>query len=175
MKESDILPITGHLAQTNLLKNVSEEKIAEFASICRKVIFKKGDVIVREGDIGDTMYMIVEGTVEVARTLVFEDLDEKNPLGNKVFAKLSAKDHAVFGEISLLESSPRTATITALTDSFFYEIKRADFLRLARKDSELGFQIIYNVATVLGARLRKADEDITKLTTVLTIVLKESV
>lgn len=130
----------------------------------------------KEGDVGETMYIILEGTVEVVKTLVLEgiDTDEDEKIGNKVFTKLSSKDHAVFGEISLLEESKRTATIKALSDCTFYEIERSDFLKLAGEDAELGFQVLFNIAKIICSRLRKADEDVIKLSTVLSIVLKET-
>jgi CRP-like cAMP-binding protein len=68
----------------------------------------------------------------------------------------------------------RTATIKAVTDCIFYEIKKDDFLRLAREDYKLGYQILLNLARIVSARLRKADEDTIKLTTALSIILKES-
>ena len=68
----------------------------------------------------------------------------------------------------------RTATIKAVTDFIFYEIKKDDFLRLAREDCKLGYQILLNLARIVSARLRKADEDTIKLTTALSIILKES-
>jgi len=87
---------------------------------------------------------------------------------------LSSEDYAVFGEISLLEESKRTATIRALSDCIFYEIERSDFLKLAEEDSKLGFRVLFNIAKIVCSRLRKADENVIKLSTVLSIVLKET-
>lgn len=164
------------LKETTLFENFSEEKIKKVLSICGKVSFSENAVIMREGEVGDTMYVILKGTVEVVKTLVLEgmDMDEDEKVRNKVFTKLTAETHPVFGEISLLEESKRTATIKALTDCTFYEIKKDDFLRLAEEDCELGYQIVLNIARVVCSRLRKADEDVIKLSTVLSIVLKES-
>ena len=73
-----------------------------------------------------------------------------------------------------LETMRRTATIKTATKCRFYEIKKDDFLNLAETDHEPGFRILLNLARIVSARLRKADEDTIKLTTALSIILRES-
>jgi len=162
--------------EMKLFNNLGEEQIQKVLSICTKVSFPEDTIIMQEGTTGNTMYIILEGIVEVVKTLVLEgmDLDEDEKIGNKVFTKLKAEDHPVFGEISLFEESRRTATIKTLSDCTFYEIKKDDFLRLAEKDYELGYHVVFNIAKMVCSRLRKADEDVIKLSTVLSIVLKET-
>ena len=161
------------LQETELFRDLSKVQIGKVLDICRLVTFAEDEVIAAEGEEGDTMYIILEGIVEVVKSLIIHDLDEEREK-SKVFTKLSAEDHAVFGEIALLEKSKRTATIRALTNCRLYEIKRDDFLGLTGADHELGYPIFMNLARIVSARLRKADEDTVKLTTVLSIVLKES-
>jgi len=171
--EKDILV----LQETDLFRNLSIEQIKTVLGICRKVKFSEHEIIMKEGDVGDSLYIILEGTVEVIKSLVISDLGEddyREALKNKVFTKIDEKSHAVFGEIALLEECKRTATIRAVTDCIFYEIKKDDFLRLMETDSISGCKILLNLARVVSARLRKADEDTIKLTTVLSIVLRES-
>lgn len=164
------------LKETTLFQDLSNDTIIKILNICREVRFPENTTIMKEGDVGETMYIILEGMVEVVKNLVLEgiDIDEDERLGNKVFTKLSSKDHAVFGEISLIEESKRTATIKTLTDCIFYEIERSDFLKLAEEDPELGYRVLFNIAKIVCSRLRKADEDVIKLSTVLSIVLKET-
>lgn len=164
------------LRETTLFNNLSDEKIEKIVGICKTVTFPQGTVIMNEGDVGDTMYIIMEGSVEVVKTLVLEDTDlnERKQIGNKVFSTLRGETHPVFGEISLLEESQRTATIKALTDCTFYEIQKDDFLKLAEGNHELGYRVLLNLAKIVCSRLRKADDDVIKLTTVLSIVLKET-
>lgn len=171
--EKDILV----LQETDLFRNLSIEQIKTVLGICRKVKFSEHEIIMKEGDIGDSLYIILEGTVEVIKSLVISDLGEddyREAVKNKVFTKIDEKSHAVFGEIALLEECKRTATIRAVTDCIFYEIKKDDFLQLMETDSVSGCKILLNLARVVSARLRKADEDTIKLTTVLSIVLRES-
>jgi CRP-like cAMP-binding protein len=157
-----------------LFKDLPDDKLGKVISIVRKVTFRENEIIMQEGDVGDTMYIILDGTVEVAKSLVLGNLDDESIEKNKVFTRLSGKHHAVFGEIALLEESKRTATIKAVTDCLMYEMKKDDFLNLAAKDYELGYRILLNLSRIVSARLRKADEDTVKLSTALSIVLQET-
>ncbi len=161
------------LQETALFNNLDRDAIKKILDICRKVRFGKNDIIMKEGEGGETIYLILDGTVEVAKNLVLQDSDDEN-VGNKVFTRLRAEDHPVFGEISLLEDTGRTATVRALSECTLYEVQNSDLLKLTEKDHELGYRIMLNLAKIVSSRLRKADEDLVKLTTVLSIVLKES-
>jgi CRP/FNR family cyclic AMP-dependent transcriptional regulator len=163
-----------HLRETELFRDLTGEQIGKILKISRQVTFPEGEVIMREGEEGDTMYVIMEGAVEVVKSLVIGDPDEDADEKNKVFTRLDASVHAVFGEIALLETMKRTATIKTMTKCRFYDIKRDNFMRLAETDHELGYRIFLNLARIVSARLRKADEDTIKLTTALSIILRES-
>lgn len=161
------------LKETGLFKDLTAEHIKKILSISKKITFSSNDVIMKEGEVGDTMYIMLDGTVEVAKRLIIEGMDDESTGKDKVFTKLSAGQHAVFGEIALLEECERTATIRAVTDCILYEVKKDDFLRLAGEDYELGYRVLLNMSRIVSSRLRKADEETVKLTTVLSIVLKE--
>ena len=162
------------LRKTEIFRELQDDQIREILEISRRVTFSENEVVMKEGDEGDTMYIILEGTVEVVKSLVMGNADDDETEKNKVFTKLDAATHAVFGEIALLEKMKRTATIKTVTKCRFYEIKKDDFLRLAESDYKLGYRILLNLSRIVSARLRKADEDTIKLTTALSIILRES-
>jgi CRP/FNR family cyclic AMP-dependent transcriptional regulator len=171
--EKDILL----LQETDLFKSLNPAQIKALLNICRKVKFSENEIIMKEGDTGDSLFIILEGKVEVIKSLVIGSTgeeDDREAVKNKVFTRIDEKSHAVFGEIALLDECKRTATIRAVTDCIFYEIKKDDFLRFIETDGVSGCKILLNLARVISARLRKADEDTIKLTTVLSIILSES-
>ena len=170
--EMDISSLQG----TELFQGLSPVQIGKVLNICHAVNFSENEIIMKEGEIGDSMYIIQQGTVEVIKRLILAgiDDDESNDK-SKVFTKLDAANrHPVFGEIALLQESKRTATVRAITDGILCEIKKSDFLSLAEADFELGYRILFNLAGIVSARLRKADDDTVKLTTVLSMILKET-
>ncbi|HUH67175.1 MAG TPA: cyclic nucleotide-binding domain-containing protein [Syntrophales bacterium] len=162
------------LTEVALFKNLKAEQIGRILDIMHKVTFPANEIIMREGDVGSTMYIIIEGTVEVAKSLVIDDSSDGTSDKNKVFTRLDCGEHAVFGELALLEARKRTASVRAVTDCVMYEMKRDDFLKVADDDYELGFRVMLNLARIVSARLRRADEDTVKLTTALSIMLHEA-
>jgi CRP/FNR family transcriptional regulator, cyclic AMP receptor protein len=163
------------LKEITLFKDLPVEKIQKILNIMRKVAYSENEIIMREGDSGDTMYIILEGTVEVVKSLVIGDMEDEDVGKNKVFTRLDGKHHhAVFGEIALLEELKRTATIKAITNCVLYEIRRDDFIKLAEDDHELGYHILLSLSRIISARLRKADEETVKLTTALSIILQQT-
>ncbi len=154
-----------------ILQKLDEEELRQVLKIARPVQFPRGKVILKEGETGETLYIIAEGAVEVSKTLVMmggrEDVQDRE----KILTKLSAEDHAIFGEVALFEQSKRTATIVALTDCRMLEISKSDFLRLAEENPRIGYRITRNIVQLLCSRLRKTDEDTIKLTTALSIAL----
>jgi CRP/FNR family cyclic AMP-dependent transcriptional regulator len=154
-----------------ILQDLDEEELRQVMKIARPVQFSRNKVILKEGETGETMYIIAEGMVEVSKTLVMmrgrEDLQDRD----KVLTKLSAEDHAIFGEVALFEKSKRTATVLALTDCRMLEISKPDFLRLAEENPRIGYKITRSIVQLLCSRLRKTDEDTIKLTTALSLAL----
>ncbi len=166
--------ILENFSQSPLFEDLSLGQVEKILGFSRVLDFRPGQVIMEEDQEGDSLFIILEGVVEVSKSLVKKaalssEIDESK---SKTFAKLDARSHAVFGEIGLLEKSKRTAKVQAITDCRLCEIRKQDFFRLAENDFEIGYRVLANLARLMSARLRKADEDIVKLTTVLTIVLK---
>ncbi len=154
-----------------ILQDLNEEELRQLLKIARRVQYSKGKVILKEGETGESMFIIEEGRVEVSKTLVMKLGREDYQDRDKILTKLSAEDHAIFGEVALFEQNKRTATVTALTDCQLLEISKPDFLRLADEFPRIGYKVTRNIAQLLCSRLRKADEDTIKLTTALSIAL----
>jgi CRP-like cAMP-binding protein len=90
------------------------EQLDRLARAVRPVRFKKREVIVRQGDIGESMFALVEGKVQVA---------VHAPGGDKTVATLEPGD--VFGEMSLFTGARRSATVTASGNVAALEITKA--------------------------------------------------
>ena len=154
-----------------ILRDLDEEELRQVLKIARRVSFPRGKVILKEGETGETMYIMEEGMVEISKTLVLHQGRGEATDRDKVLTKLSAEDHAIFGEVALFEQNKRTATVAALTDCRMLEISKASFLRLAEENPRIGYKITRNIVQLLCSRLRKTDEDTIKLTTALSIAL----
>jgi CRP-like cAMP-binding protein len=114
----------------------------------KTVKFKAGDVILREGEEGNSAFLISSGSVEV---IVGE--------GKKAKTVASFGKGEVFGEMSLLEPGPRSATIKAVTDTECAETSYDDFMASIQDNPEQAIQFM----KTLVVRLRQMNEVMGKM------------
>ena len=154
-----------------ILAGLKDSQLRAFWEAGEVKTIRAGDAVIREGDVDDTMYVLLEGVVEVSQTLLLKlgrrDIGQKE----KTLIRLEAHQRPCFGEMSLLEDAERSATVTSLTDSEVLVIDRQSFNELVEADAELGAVMLRSIATTVSTRLRKANKDVLKLTTALSLAL----
>ncbi len=135
------------LSRSPLFEMLSTSELEFVADLSRPRRFAMGEVVFEEGELGDSLFAIVEGEAEVLR---------KNDAGQlKVLTTLKAP--SFFGEMSLIDKEYRSATVRAKTEALFLHLT-ADNLALFRKQYRDGFTfLVINIARVLSARLRDAN------------------
>lgn len=94
-----------HLARIDVFAVLPEERLRDLAAEARPCLFAEGEVIIRQGDAGETVYLVERGQVSVRAQAAIGSL-EVTKLGPGAF----------FGEISLLTGAPRSATVVALSE-----------------------------------------------------------
>jgi len=152
-----------------LFQDLEDRELEQVLSRTRPREFPAGRVIIQEGDPGDSVYIMISGEVEITKQLTLV-LDKDTPK-ERVMIRLKAEDGVYFGEMSLLENDPRSATVTALSDCRVLELYQKDFLELVRNDPAMGLKLLLRLAQLLSRHLRKTDQDVVKLTTALAISL----
>jgi CRP-like cAMP-binding protein len=152
-----------------LFQDLEDLELEQVLSRTRPREFPADRVIIQEGDPGDSVYIMVSGEVEITKRLTLV-LDKDTPK-ERVMIRLKAEDGVYFGEMSLLENDPRSATVTALSDCRLLELYQKDFLELVRNDPAMGLKLLLRLAQLLSRHLRKTDQDVVKLTTALAISL----
>src|SRR6056297_1119670 len=116
---------------------------------------KKGDRIIQEGDEGDTLFILLSGSVRI----------EKTTLQNKPYTVvLLREEHNVyFGELALIDNDRRSATVQAESDCLLFTIKRDTFLKFCEENPYMGFKITMQIARKISASLRKMNKDVITL------------
>ena len=132
-----------------LFLGVSDEDLGSVASLLIERRFPNNKTIVEEGLPGDYMYIIREGRVKV--TKLSGDGREK------ILELLGPGDF--FGEMSLLDREPRSASVKALSETRILALARNDFLNLLRKSADLAMAVIQE----LTRRVRAIDEQASSL------------
>ena len=110
------------LRLSGLLEGCDEEVIERFAASMEKAVYKAGEVVVKQGDEGDTMFIIAEGVVDVLLSVSKSDKDGNTQTSSSIVATLSDGDF--FGEMSLLCGEKRNASVVAKSDVSAFLIKR---------------------------------------------------
>ncbi len=105
--------------------------------------FRDGEVIVREGEDGREMYVIQKGAAAVSKTIGGREVE---------IARLARGEF--FGEMSLLESLPRNATIRAVGDTSLLVIKPGSLLLKIRRNPTFAFEMLLQ----MSRRLRRVNE-----------------
>lgn len=156
-----------------IFKDLDQQEIEFIAQIMAPRRYQEGDVIMKEGEPGESMYVISEGSVQIHKALTMKFGDDDFRETEKTLTVLRAEDHAVAGEMALITEDKRSATVTALTECLLYRITRDDFLGLAEKRPDLGFKVMHRLAKLVSQRLKKSGDDVIRLTTALSIALSQ--
>lgn len=130
----DCIPL---LRKVELFKPLSESELAILGANITRVEVAKGDVVIRTGDEGDSMFVVLEGLLEVFVD-VFGDGDELR-VG-------MVKPGQFLGEKSLLTGASRSATAKAATDAILYEVTREDLLPI------LNHEVLETISLIIAER-----------------------
>ncbi|HEY9167739.1 MAG TPA: cyclic nucleotide-binding domain-containing protein [Candidatus Kryptonia bacterium] len=161
------------LGKTTVFAGLAEDKLAKIASIVTVKNFPADQLVFKEGESGDSIFILLSGEVEVSKSLVIHSSGAAVDPRDKSLLRLSAKNFPFFGEMSLFDKeSARSATVRTSAPSRFAVINLADFVKLAESDYEIGYRTMLNVAWVLSDRLNKTNNDLLKVTTALGIALE---
>ena len=129
------------LNRVPIFSSCTSEEIAVVAGVAQESFFQPGQIIVTQGTPGQAFYMILAGRVEILRDGV-----SLGAFGPGDF----------FGEMSLLDSAPRSATIKALDHVSCLMLSSWDFKALLERHPSIAIKLL----EVLSRRLRVADERI---------------
>jgi CRP-like cAMP-binding protein len=110
---------------------------------------KAGDHIVRHGDVGNEMFLILSGAAEVRREI--EDRD---------YTIATLGEGEIFGEMAFLSSRPRTADIVAITSLDVLVLSQHFLKKLMKHMPETMIQVLFNLSLVLCDRLNLCTEQL---------------
>lgn len=111
------------IEQVPFFKHASNEFLRDIIPRLDARQFAPGDVLVHEGDVGDEMYFLTKGQVEVLR-------------GDPTHRLSVLREGSFFGELAILQDAPRAATVRALTDVEVYALRRDAVLQLAQAHAD---------------------------------------
>lgn len=128
------------LKTIDLFRQIPGEDLVRVAQIAEEVRFEAGERIITEGELGDSLYLLLAGRVSVEKK------------GKRV-TELGERE--CVGEMAILDSEPRSATVGALGPVTALKIEREDFYDLMQEKADIAQGII----KVLTRRLRRTTEE----------------
>jgi CRP/FNR family cyclic AMP-dependent transcriptional regulator len=134
------------LASASLFSELSRRDLKRLAAATITRAYKKGETIVKEGENAVAFYLITKGRVNVMR----------GGRGSSQTALASLGPGEFFGEMAILDSYPRSASVVATEDTECLVLSRWDFLAELRSNPFIAVQML----PVLSRRIRKLQEDL---------------
>jgi CRP-like cAMP-binding protein len=131
------------LAGVPIFEGLSKKDLSQIAGAAKQVTHRQGSILAREGQTGMGFFMILEGTAGVK-------------VGDRQRRKLGTGDF--FGEISLLDGGPRTATVSADTEVTTLGLTPWDFKRLVETNPSIAAKML----KVMAQRLRSSSRDVSQ-------------
>jgi CRP-like cAMP-binding protein len=123
------------LKSMDFFAETSEEVLVNVAAALEEVEVEEGETFLKKGDLGSSLYLIVDGRVQVHD-------------GERAVAELG--ENEILGELALLDPAPRSAAVTALTDSRLFRLDQAPFYELLEDHSEVARSLLQ----ILARRIR---------------------
>ena len=133
------------LARMPLFRPLNDREILRVLQVTDVVAYQDRDTVINEGDRGEELFIVLEGNVDVCR-------------GDAKLATLSPGEH--FGEMALIRSQPRSATVLSHGESEVMVIRRTDFFEILRNEHQLAVKLLWQFLGVLADRLAETSREL---------------
>jgi CRP-like cAMP-binding protein len=144
------------LRGVEVLQGLAEEDLERFASAGRKVSFGEGDILLDEGDPPPGFYVVAEGELRVFLPRELKGRKEHR-VSDVELNRLREGD--CFGEYSLIDRKPASATIRGVRAGSLVHITTETFLRILEGDDRIGKTVYRNLLHLLVRRLRTREKE----------------
>ncbi len=136
------------LRNTPLFRHLNYRELVHLMNLTYTRSVKEQEMIIEEGDVGEELFLLVSGAASVRK-------------GKQEIARLATGCH--FGEMALIDDSPRSATIVSIEPSRLLVIGRPQFYDFIRRDPPAGIKLLWAFLQILSTRLRTTDEKLREL------------
>ena len=145
----------GQLARVPFFDGLTPEALALIARATTEESHVTGTKIFQYGDLGDKLFIILDGKVRISREIA--------GMGEEALAILGPGQ--VFGEMSLIDAFPRSADARVHERCRLLVIRKEEVDDLLFVHKDLAYEVLWNCVRILSARLRETNDKLTFLTT----------
>src|SRR4051812_7839467 len=133
------------LARMPLFRPLNDREILRVLQVTDVCNYQNGEIIISEGDKGEELFIVLSGNATVMRN-------------GAELATFNAGDH--FGEMALVRSQPRSATVRSAGNSEMMVIRRTEFFEILRKEHQLAVKLLWQFTGVLADRLAETTREL---------------
>jgi CRP/FNR family transcriptional regulator, cyclic AMP receptor protein len=146
-------PRTEQLRRIELFASLKQQALERIGGIAHEESHAGGASVFQHGDVGDKLYLILEGKVRIVRQIP--------GLGEEALAVLAPGQ--VFGEMALLDEAPRSADAICHDNCRLLAIGKEDLDDLLFQDKDLAYEVLWGTVQMLVERLRNTNDKLTLL------------
>jgi CRP-like cAMP-binding protein len=150
----DLSATMRHLRLPPILRDLDRQEVAAFRRLATRQFYRVGERIFSQGDRGDALYYISRGSVDISIHLDGVGVDKRLQ---------SLTEGNIFGEMAILDSKPRAASVTATTDTVCYRLDVEAFEKIKLDYPEAGMKLLNNFCRMFSERMRSANTIISEL------------
>ncbi len=130
--------------QITVLEGLSEEEWQMIIRSAQTIPFDKEDILLKEGERDDAVYIVVSGQVEVISGSAFK----------RVKRLAVIEEGSVFGEVAFFDNKPRSASVRAICAGQVLRLSRKSFDKIAAWNPTLAQQFLFDLGSILAYRFR---------------------
>jgi len=142
------------LREVRLFKDIEAPELTALGLTLRERVLRRGQVLFHEGEVGEEMFIVVRGSIVISKP-VKERVEQ-------VLARMGPGDF--FGEMSLFDRSPRSATVQADSDAALLALDREALRRLTELSPRAAAAFFYALVQVFIERLRQSGDLVAEVT-----------
>ena len=150
---ADLEDVAAALGRSHLFEGISPGGLRLLASIAREESYRAGNVVFREGTSGQALYLVLDGKIRISR--------EVSGMGEEALAVLGPGE--AFGEMSLIDSYPRSADARVHERCRLLVLEKEALEDLLFLEKDLAYEILWNFVRILSSRLRETNDKMTFL------------
>lgn len=141
------------LEQVGILQELAPDEMSLLKKHLRRVTYNKGEPIFQQGDVGDELFIVTKGTASA----------HLHQPGIGDIRLVTFAPGTVFGELAILDASPRSAAMLADEDLVAYTLSRVDFAGLSSEAPSVAIKLLGKLGYELSGRLRRANRTLLEL------------
>lgn len=139
------------LKNTGVFEGLSESELKSVLDGCKEQAYPIGTIIIQENDPPKkVLFMVKSGAIVISTSA--PSSEERSGSEDSMITTLGECD--VFGEVSLIDNDPHSATVRAISDATLLLLPASHFFSIVDSDKNIGYVVIRNIARTIAQRLR---------------------